>query len=80
MYFAEEVYYVACTMGSGMCHGVDTEDFGKGELPSLHISRRSAETPEHPSSLSGTALACDGAKACGTEGPFLLKEGQRLQL
>lgn len=80
MRFAEEMDYMARAMRSGTCHGLEMEGFWKGELPSLPISRRSAEIPECPSSLGGTALTCDGAKAHGTEGPILLAEDQWLQL
>lgn len=49
MYFLEEMYYI------GMCHGMEMEGFRKDELPSVCLSRRSAEIHESPSILSSPA-------------------------
>ena len=70
----EALYYMACTTTSGTCHGMEMEGFRNGELPSLCLSRRTAETPQSPSRLRQMALACDGAKARGTEGRVLHTE------
>ena len=40
---------------SGTCHGMEMEGFRKDELPSLCLSRRSAEAHESPSILSSPA-------------------------